>query len=326
MVIILTFIGLLLLITAAAALLSYGAEMFAEKFGVNFTGSIVLALITTLPEYLFVIWASLKGQYAMAIGSAVGACSLLVTLGYGMVILLATSKLSKKPVKIIHLSENTKVDALYLLITAVIAFALAIEGGNSYDLKDSIILVGLFFIYMYHIATIAIKFYKEAQKKAEGEYENVNLLKSIIFLLVGGIIIFLCSEPFVDSMIEFAHVVGISPVIIAILLGPIASEMPEKITAYITVLRNGELAEISISNFIGSKVNHNSLLLGTIGLVALYKGSGIVHGIITPSFIYMTILTVFATISLARGKLARWQGWVFVGFYFGTVILAFLNH
>ena len=76
-----TFFLLFVGIVAAAALLSYGAETFAERWGANFVGSVVLGLITTLPEYLFVIWACIKGRYEMAVGSAVGACSLLVTLG-----------------------------------------------------------------------------------------------------------------------------------------------------------------------------------------------------------------------------------------------------
>jgi len=44
------FLVLLLIITAAAWVLSHGAETIAEKYGANFAGSIILALITTLPE------------------------------------------------------------------------------------------------------------------------------------------------------------------------------------------------------------------------------------------------------------------------------------
>jgi len=71
-VVVLEFVGLLMLIVAAAALLSHGTEAIAERYGANFTGSIVLAMITTLPEYMFVIWACVKTRYDMAVGSAVG--------------------------------------------------------------------------------------------------------------------------------------------------------------------------------------------------------------------------------------------------------------
>ena len=315
----LEFVGLLLILTGAAALLSYGAEILAERYGANFTGSIVLALITTLPEYMFVIWASIKGHYEMAVGSAVGSCALLITLGYGSVILLATSRISKKPVKAVELSKHTQVDALYLLATALIAFGLASE-GNGFDLKDAVILIGIFFAYVVHVAKGAVAFSRSA---AAADHSPRALAKSIGFLVTGGVVIFVFSGPFVDSMLEVARALGVSPMTIAIILGPLASEMPEKITAYITVIRDGRLAEISVCNFIGSKVNHNSLLLGTMPIVAVLQGQSGVAGIVSVPFITMTALTVVATLSLSRRRLERWEGVAFALLYVLVVWGAF---
>jgi cation:H+ antiporter len=315
----LEFIGLLAILTAAAALLSYGAEALAERYGANFTGSIVLAIITTLPEYMIVIWACIKGLYNEAVGSAVGACTLLITLGYGSVILLATTRISRKPVKAVELSKHTQVDALYLLATALVAFALAWE-GNGFDLKDAVILILLFVAYVVHVGKGAVKF---ARENAVGAHARRGLLKSVSLLVIGGVVIFFASEPFVDSMVALARQLDVNPVTIFIILGPLASEMPEKITAYITVIRNGKLAEISVCNFIGSKVNHNSLLLGTIPIIALLQGRAGVPGIIGLPFIIMTSLTVVATLSLSRRRLERWEGVMFTLLYVLVVWGAF---
>ncbi len=311
--VIVQFIGLTLIITLAAYLLSEGAEILAEKFGANFAGSIVLGLITTLPEYMFVIWACLKGQYMMAVGSAVGACSLLMTLGYGSVILLATSRFSRKPVDCIELSKHTRIDALYLLGTAVVAFFLAWE-KNSFDIKDGLILNLIFAMYLIHLAKNAVSVHKEfkAQNKTVPKQK---MRKAVIYLSAGALVVFFASEPFVDCMIELAEYLRISPVTIAIVLGPLASEMPEKLTAYITVLRNGKLAEISICNFIGSKINHNSLLLGILPIIGLIKGLPSVGPILSIPFTYMTAITVFGAISLSGRKLSRMHGLVFLGLY-----------
>jgi Ca2+/Na+ antiporter len=99
--------------------------------------------------------------------------------------------------------------------------------------------------------------------------------------------------------------------------------MPEKITAYLTVIRNGKLAEISICNFIGSKVNHNSLLLAVLPFVAAARGGGDVRGIIGIPFITMTVLTMVATVSLARRRLTRWEGWAFLALYIGIIGAAY---
>lgn len=315
----LLFIG----IVFAATLLSYGAEIFAERWGANFVGSVVLGLITTLPEYFFVIWACIKGKYEMAVGSAVGACSLLVTLGYGSVIIFSTTRLSRKPVPEILLSENTRIDALYLLGTAIVAFLLAWEGGGL-DLKDAWILIAIFVGYMAHLAHVA---YQHSKSMPEEHVFEGNIWKASAAMLAGGVMVFFLSEPFVDSMIEIAHAIGISPVTIAVVLGPIASEMPEKMTAYITVTRDARLAEISICNFIGSKVNHNSLLLGTVPIVAsLHQGMNNVPGIITGSFVLMTVLTIIATLTLANRRLSFREGVFCLSLYTLVVIEAFLRH
>ena len=311
------FIGIIL----AAALLSYGAEIFAERWGANFVGSVVLGLITTLPEYLFVIWACIKGQYQMAVGSAVGSCSLLVTLGYGSVILVATTRLSKKPVPEIRLSKTTQVDALYLLVTSVVAFLLAWE-KRGLDLKDAAILIAIFLGYVAHLSHEAIQFAKALE---EEKIFSGNIGKGSLALIAGGVLVYFLSEPFVNSMIEVAQTLRVSPVTIAVVLGPIASEMPEKLAAYLTVRRDAQLAEISVCNFIGSKVNHNSLLLGTLPIVAALRGHGPVEGVLTGSFVLMTILTVGAALSLSRRRLRRWEGIVFLLLYGLVITEAFLK-
>jgi cation:H+ antiporter len=314
----LEFVGLLAIIALAAALLSHGAEVLAEKYGANFAGSILLGLITTLPEYMFVIWACAKEQYGVALGSAVGACTLLVTLGYGSVILFATTRFSRRPVQAVQLSQSTRIDSVYLLVTALGALLLAWE-GHGLDTKDGLVLIAMFGAYVYHVARGA----KHFSDRATDPPPTARLLLAGLALVGGGAIVFLFSEPFVDSMLRLAEALGISAVAIALVLGPIASEMPEKITAYITVRRDGRLAEISVCNFIGSKVNHNSLLLAMLPMVALFKGHPAVEGVVNAPFLLITGLTAVAAVSLYRRQLDRWQGWVFVALYLALIGVAY---
>ena len=211
------------------------------------------------------------------------------------------------------------INASRRLVNALVAFALAWE-GNSFDLKDAAILVLLFVAYVVHVAKGAVTF---AREHAGVSHSPRRLVKSIGLLLVGGVAIFYFSGPFVDSMIRMAKLLGVSPVTIAIILGPLASEMPEKITAFITVIRNGKLAEISVCNFIGSKVNHNSLLLAALPIIAWLQNRASVPGIVSLPFIIMTALTLVAKVSLSRGRLERWQGVVFALLYILVIWGAF---
>jgi cation:H+ antiporter len=317
---VLEFTVLLLIIVFAAYLLSRGAEVLAQIWGCNIVGSIILALFTTLPEYAFVYWASMKGEYQMAIGSAIGSCTILITLGYGMVIWLATSKLSKKPVKEIRLSKATRIDALYLLITGVIAFVF-VWGDNALSLLEGIILALVFGGYVFQVIRNG-----KSECLEQHEVTRKGMIRAGLELVAGGAIVYFASEPFVDSMIHIATLFHVSPVVIAIVLGPIASEMPEKLTAYMIVLKNGHNAELSICNFIGSKVNHNSLLLAVMPFVAHFKGHNIVTNLMSPMFVMMTVLTVVVSALLAKGRLQKWQGMGLVAAYVLAMTLAVQQH
>ncbi len=327
------FLGLLTIIFVCSIILSEAVERLAERWGANFSGSILLGLVTVLPEYAFVFWAvhqgaSLEGQaqadrYAIAIGSVTGAAAMLVTLGYGLVILTATSRISRRPVKVIALSPTTQIDALYLLVTAVVAIVAGLI-GHGFGLVDAIILAGLFLAYAVHL-------YFDAQKKAHEVRENgrppTRVTWPLIALVVCGLIVLFVSEPFVHSMEKLAHFFKVPPLAIAVILSPIASEMPEKLTAFVTVRRNGALAEISICNFIGSKVNHNSLLLAMLPFVAWTGGREFFFpGVVVPAFWMMTGLTLVATVSLSRGKLRHWQGWFFAALFLLQIAVAVKFH
>ena len=324
------FAGLLLIIFVCSLAMSLAVERLADRWGANFTGSILLGLVTVLPEYLFVFWAIQKGAvetdlsetshyYGMAIGSVCGAAAMLVTLGYGLVILTSTSRFSRKPVKTIELSSTTRIDAVYLFATAVIAVVLGLI-GNGLGMIDAAILTVVYLGYAIHL-------YWDARQKSRKQAESGHrtpVLWPLIVLLICGIVVLVVSKPFVVSMKGIATVLGVSPLAIAVILSPIASEMPEKLTAFLTVRRDGKLAEISVCNFMGSKVNHNSLLLAMMPLVVLiYAKDGFFPGIVVPAFWMMTGLTLLAGFSLSLGRLRHWQGWFFISLFLLQILIAF---
>jgi len=315
------FFGLLFLIFVASFAMSVATERLAERWGANFAGSILLGLVTVLPEYLFVFWAVQKSEYAVALGSVTGAAAMLVTLGYGLVILTATSRISRKPVEVINLSKTTRIDAFYLFATAVVAIVLA-EIGGGLSLLDGAILSAIYFAYAIHLYYDARK--KSQRRRREGG-RATPVVGPLLVLAVCAVVIVFVSEPFVDRMVDLAEALGVHPLAIAVILSPIASEMPEKLTAFLTVHRDGNLAEISVCNFIGSKVNHNSLLLAMMPFVAfLYGREGFITGIAVPAFWMMTGLTLIAAASLSLGRLRHWQGWVFLALFAVQVGIAFL--
>src|ERR1044072_5556173 len=116
-------------LTFASWILSYGAEHLSEKYGAKFVGRILLSIATTLPEIAIVIYAAAKGSYGVAIGSGLGSNLLMMTLGLAIMLIIATTRLSKSPLKYIDVS-TFKYDMLLLIVAAVISFVFFLDWYN----------------------------------------------------------------------------------------------------------------------------------------------------------------------------------------------------
>ena len=94
-------------------ILSYGAEHLSVRYGAKFVGRTLLSIATTLPEIAIVIYASSVGLYDVAIGSGLGSNILMMTLGLALMLLIATTRLSKSPLKKIDVS-TFRTDKLFI--------------------------------------------------------------------------------------------------------------------------------------------------------------------------------------------------------------------
>ena len=107
------------------------------------------------------------------------------------------------------------------------------------------------------------------------------------------------AEPFVIAIEELSHIMLIPALVLSLIISPMASEMPEKISALILSTKSEEGAEIAIANFVGSKVQNNSLLFGMMITVAAV----IVGTPITDTGRDMLLLIVMALTTIVGVKL-----------------------
>ena len=96
----------------ASWILSYGAEHLSMRFGAKFVGRTLLSVGTTLPEIAIVMYAASVGLYEVAIGAGLGSNILMMTLGLAIMLLIATTRLSKAPLKKIDVS-TFKIDKIF---------------------------------------------------------------------------------------------------------------------------------------------------------------------------------------------------------------------
>jgi cation:H+ antiporter len=317
----------------ASWLLSEGSEHLSERWGGRFVGRTLLSVATTLPEIGIVVAAAKTGSYDTAIGSALGSNLFMMTLGLAVMIVIATTRLSKAPQQFIDVHEF-KMDKTLLVITAVIA---AITFVNGYDVIEGILFTGLFVAYLYLAFREMKKDKKQDSFKTELHIDHVekkskkHFIRAMLLFAAGTIGIFLGAQPFVESLQGYSADVGISVAILAVIISPIAGEMPEKISMIFLARKGSKGASIALANVLGSKIVNNTLLLSVaIFAVMWYKGFFAKipsTPLLEDQMILVTVITIIALIPMFKNKLDLKSGIMLLLLYvFGIGIQFILPH
>jgi len=336
-------------LTLASWILSYGAEHLSEKFGAKFVGRVLLSIATTLPEIAIVIYAAAQGSFGIAIGSGLGSNLLMMTLGLAIMLIIATTRLSKAPLKQIDVS-TFKNDMIFLILAAIISFVLFLDGFNYID---ALIFMGLFAGYIIlSLYEMKIENREKISNKNIGENSNNNnnnnnkeliveqdisndtnddkkkFLKAIGTFFLGAIGILFGAEPFIHSLEGLSVEIRISAVVLAVIISPIAGEMPEKISMMILARKGAAGASIAIANVLGSKILNNTLLLAVAVFAAMYSfGFDKViemTEILYYQIILVTIVTIIAVLPMFRKKIGLRFGFVLLFMYIICIFIQFL--
>jgi cation:H+ antiporter len=327
-------------LTVASFVLSYGAEHLSKKYGAKFVGRTLLSVATTLPEIAIVIYAAADGLYGTAIGAGLGSNLLMMTLGLSIMLLIATTRLSKAPLKGVDVS-TFKLDKIFLLATAVISAVLFIDGYNAID---GFIFAGMFVAYLV-MALVEMKAESRAKKVQEkvGDHKvvklnedpsekkesNKKMTKAMLAFAAGTAGIFFGAPPFIDSLQGFSIEVGVSVIILAVIISPIAGEMPEKISMMLLARKGAAGASIAVANVLGSKILNNTLLLAVAVFGAMYHVGGFdVHidanPILEYQMILVTVVTLGALVMMFKKEIGLKVGIILAILYVISLVIQFL--
>ena len=326
-------------LTGASFLLSYGAEHLSKRYGAKFVGRTLLSIATTLPEIAIVIYAAADGFYGTAIGSGLGSNLLMMTLGLAIMLLIATTRLSKAPLKGVNVAAF-RLDKIFLLITAIMSAVLFLDG---YNFIDGFIFIGMFIAYLVMALVEMRAENKAAKKMAEHRVGNnqqiieisnstkglgSEMIKAILAFAVGTAGIFFGAEPFIASLSAFSVDIGISVIVLAVIISPIAGEMPEKISMMLLARKGSAGASVAVANVLGSKILNNTLLLAVAVFGAMYHGG--FYAIIKPNLILeyqmilVTTITVMALIPMFKKEIGIKVGMLLAVLYVASLLIQFV--
>lgn len=264
-------------VLTGALLFTNAVEWIGHKLdlGEGAVGSILAAVGTAMPETLIAIVALIsasEGSEGVAIGAIVGAPFLLATLAMGLVGLFAHLYRARR-------AQGVRLDAHGPTLERDLLFFLgffAVAGLLSWGPPAVVrIPVGVAFLAAYAIYVArTLRGSGEAQeeetlnpllfeRRAERR-EDPAMLLCVLQLLVGLGAMVGGAHLFVEELLEIADSIGVDALVLALILAPLATELPEKVNSFFWV-REGKDA-LALGNVSGAMVFQSTIPVG-IGLL-----------------------------------------------------------
>jgi cation:H+ antiporter len=287
-------------ILAGALLFTNAVEWIGHRLqlGEGAVGSLLAAVGTAMPETLISIVALVgakEGADQVAIGAIVGAPFLLATLAMGLVGLFAYLYRRKREQGLELRVHRPTLERDLLFFLAFFALALALAWGAPAALR---IPAGIFCLLAYplYIARTlrgagAVQEYASLdplmfERRAERRTDP-GLVLCVVQLLVGLGAMVGGAHLFVEELLTIAESIGVEAVVLALILAPLATELPEKVNSFFWV-REGKDA-LALGNISGAMVFQSTIPVG-IGLIftewelggnaALSVGLGLAGGLL----------------------------------------------
>jgi cation:H+ antiporter len=264
-------------ILAGALLFTNAVEWIGHRLelGEGAVGSLLAAVGTAMPETLIAIVALIgaaEGADQVAIGAIVGAPFLLGTLAMGLVGLFAYlyRERRKQGLELKAHRPTLERDLLFFLFFFAISLALAWGAPDPLRIPVGILVILAYPLYIArtlrgggevqdHETLNPLIFERRPERR-----EDPGLLLCIIQLLVGLGAMVGGAHLFVEELLHIAESLGVEAVVLALILAPLATELPEKVNSFFWV-RDGK-DSLALGNITGAMVFQSTIPVG-IGLV-----------------------------------------------------------
>ena len=254
-----------------------GASSIATKFGIPqlVIGLTIVAMGTSAPEAAVSITAAFHGNADITIGNIVGSNILNILIILGICGLISPMIVQK---------SSILVDIPVTIAITLVLLWLGWDGTISR--VDGIILQLLFFAYLAYLF-ISMKKNKNASDSCEVPRE-MPVVKSLIFLVVGLVVIVLGSRFAVDAASAIARILGLSERFIGLTIVALGTSLPELFTSAMAALKKN--SDIAIGNIVGSNIFNILMVVGLSGLIIPVP--------FVADFRFDTIVAVYATVLL----------------------------
>jgi cation:H+ antiporter len=288
-------------ILAGALVFTNAVEWAGHRLGLGegATGSLLAAVGTAMPETLIPIVAILGGAAGsedVAVGAIIGAPFLLATIAMALVGISALIFRSRR-------AQGTRLDADVETLDRDLIFFGAFFGAG---LLAGLVLPDGFGLPLAIVFVIGYVIYATLTVRGGGEVQEVEAIGPlyldrsgrdepgtgtiVLQLSIGLAAIVGGAHLFVDELLSVAEDLGIEPLVLSLVLAPLATELPEKANSFFWV-RDGK----------------DSLALGNItGAMVFQSTIPVAFGLAFTDWDLDSFAAVSAVLGLIGGAIAYW--------------------
>jgi K+-dependent Na+/Ca+ exchanger related-protein len=305
----------LVLILFGANFLTEGSADLAKRMRVSdfVVGLTIVAMGTSMPEFVVSFMSALQGKADVAVGNVVGS-----NLFNGLFILGVTALIL--PLK--YTRGNLKKDIPFGVLAAVVLFVVAsdtlIEGAsaNVISRTEGLLMLGFFIIFMIYTVYSA-QGPRRTKRVKQPVVVKRKLWLSLVMLIggLGGLII--GGDLFLDNAIILAQQMGVSESVIAVTLLAGGTSLPELSASVVSAIK--KKPGMALGNVIGSNIFNIFFVLGTSAAVAPLTTGDIIPADMI-AVIAASVLLFVCAYTFKKATLDRTEGVIFILLYVGYIV------
>ncbi len=299
----------------------FGASSLARNLGISpmVIGLTIVAMGSSAPEMMIAATASLQDSPNTAIGNAIGSNITNIALVLGITALLQPLTVSSSTVK--------REIPLILAVTALAYWMLA---DFHFSFTEGLILIIGFFTYIIGLLVITLRRSKTAPVddpmilEAESEVpEAVTTGKSVLWLVIGMILLPMSASYLVSSAEFIAQSFGISDLVIGLTIVAIGTSLPELAASLVSIMKKED--DLALGNIIGSNIFN---ILAVLSLTGLIAPGDIDENAATRDAPYMLAVTLLLFLlcfsrKLGNFRITRLKGLLLLGVFVAYQLILF---
>lgn len=296
------------------ALFTNAIEWLGKRLGISegAVGSIFAAIGTTLPEtsipIIAIFFGSSRQEAEVGLGAILGAPFMLSTLVLPIlaILLLLYTRAGKRTARF-HLNyREVKTDLIFFLIGYGVALGSAFVSSRLFHVAAAIGLISMYVYYM------KLKFAAPDEEESEGgDVEPLLFAKQaalppysrIAAQCVAGLAgLIVGAHLFVTAAETTAAALSISPLILALLIAPLATELPEMSNSFLWLYRKKD--RLAVGNVTGAMVFQGTfpVSVGLLGTEWVLASSALA------TILLAMVASGFALLQITLGGL--WRPWL----------------